>query len=291
MTTASFTCAQARAWLPDYVAGRLGLTELALIEMHLGRCATCRQASQDLAAQADPLPPRIRHRRWPLRRLIVPVTSTVTRALTGIAPSRPPSLKSLRTGISAIQTRTSALRGTSSVVRAYAPTVPGWLSSLRWPHWRPSLHSAMESLVRIGTVLVAIAMIGGVWWLPGRDGSRAMVPGPSAPASAPGPPVTPQVTTVEPSPAPEIAIPAPVARPRPRSSPPTQSADRQRAPTPPPESAVPAPEWIPAGGARAPTQGDRVQPTPTSPDADAAVDWLLRRDGRGAGSRGRAETP
>lgn len=309
MSTSSFTCTHATAWLPDYVAGRLGLTELALVEMHLAQCPACRRASQELAAESDPSPPRIRHRRWRPGRLIVPAASTVTRAIGGIVASRPRSPESLPVEVSSLQREPPSRQGASSrrrqmdllrhaasTLRARVPSVPSVPSLRRWPHGRPTLRpspSSMESLVRIGTALVALALVGGVWWLPAGDGSLASAPIPPAPASAPAEPAPPMVTTAEPVAAPEVAVPAPVVPPRPRSSTPAQSADRPRAPSPPPESAVPPPEWIPPGGTRsdAPTQGDQVQPAPSSPDPAAAVDWLLRGTGRGAASRGRAETP
>ena len=317
MATGPFTCTHATAWLPDYVAGRLGLTELALIEMHLTQCPACRRASQELAAEADPSPPRIRHRRWRPGRLIVPAASTVTRAIGGIVAGRPRSPESLpvevpslrreppsRQGASSRRRQMDLLRHAASTLRARVPSVPSVPSLRRWPHGRPTLRpspSSTGSLVRIGTALIALALVGGVWWLPAGDGSLASAPVPPAPASAPAEPAPPMATTAEPVAAPEVAGPAPVVppRPRPRSSTPAQSADRSRAPSPPPESAVPPPEWIPPGGTRsdapretrAPTQGDQVQPAPSSPDPAAAVDWLLRGDGRGSARRGRAETP
>lgn len=304
MATASFTCAHVTGWLPDYVAGRLGLTELALIEMHLAQCATCRQALQELASGADRTPPRIRHRRWRPGRLIVPAASTVTRAIAGVVATRPRLPGSLRTAVPAIwrgapslQSAASRMQLTASTVRAYAPSMPSARSWLRRPRWRRALQPSpggMESLVRIGSALVALILVGGVWWLPAPDGLPA-------PVSAPAPQTAPMVTTAEPDTAPEVATPAPVVPlpPRPPSSRPAPTPDRRPAPAPAPDSAIPPPEWIPAGrprpdapsGARAPTQGDQVQPAPSSPDPAAAVDWLLRGDGRGPRSPGRAETP
>ena len=324
MATASFTCAHVTGWLPDYVAGRLGLTELALIEMHLAQCATCRQALQGLASGADRTPPRIRHRRWRPGRLIGPAASTVTRAIAGVVASRPRFPGSLRTAVPAIrrgapslQSDTSLLQLTTSTVRADAPSVPSVPFWLQRPPWRLPLEpppGAMESLVRIGSTLVALALVGGVWWLPAPGGLLAPVPGlpapggllapvpgPPAPASVPAPLTAPMVTTAAPAVGPEVATPAPLVSPPPRApSPrPTQSPDRRPAPSPAPDSAIPPPEWLPAGrprpdaptGARAPTPEDPVQPAPSSPDPAAAVDWLLRGDGRGTRSPGRAETP
>ena len=311
MATASFTCAHVTGWLPDYVAGRLGLTELALIEMHLAQCATCRQALQGLASGADRTPPRIRHRRWRPGRLIGPAASTVTRAIAGVVASRPRFPGSLRTAVPAIrrgapslQSDTSLLQITASTVRADAPSVPSVPCWPQRPPWRPRLEpspGAMESLVRIGSTLVALALIAGVWWLPPPDGLLAPVPGPPAPASVPAPLTAPMVTTAEPAVGPEVATPAPLVSPPPRApSPrPTQSPDRRPAPSPAPDSAIPPPEWLSAGrprpdaptGARAPTPEDQVQPAPSSPDPAAAVDRLLRGDGRGTRSPGRAETP
>jgi hypothetical protein len=311
MATESFTCAHVTGWLPDYVAGRLGLTELALIEMHLAQCATCRQALQGLASGADRTPPRIRHRRWRPGRLIVPAASTVARAIAGVVASRPRFPGSLRTAVPAIrrgapslQSDTSMLQLTASTVRADAPSVPSVPFWLQRPPWRLPLEpspGAMESLVRIGSTLVALALVGGVWWLPAPNGLLAPVPGPPAPASVPAPLTAPMVTTAEPAVGPEVATPAPLVSPPPRApSPrPTQSPDRRPAPSPAPDSAIPPPEWIPAGrprpdaptGARAPTPEAQVQPAPSSPDTAAAVDWLLRGDGRGTRSPGRAETP
>lgn len=304
MATASSTCAHVTGWLPDYVAGRLGLTELALIEMHLAQCATCRQALQELASGADRTPPRIRHRRWRPGRLIVPAASTVTRAIAGVVATRPRLPGSLRTAVPAIwrgapslQSAASRMQLTASTVRAYAPSMPSARSWLPRPRWRQALQPSpggMESLVRIGSALVALILVGGVWWLPAPDGLPA-------PVSAPAPQTAPMVTTAEPDTTPEVATPAPVVPlpPRPPSSRPAPTPDRRPAPAPAPDSAIPPPEWIPAGrprpdapsGARAPTQGDQVQPAPSSPDPAAAVDWLLRGDGRGPRSPGRAETP
>ena len=202
MATASFTCAHVTGWLPDYVAGRLGLTELALIEMHLAQCATCRQALQGLAAGADRTPPRIRHRRWRPGRLTGPAASTVTRAIAGVVASRPRFPGSLRTAVPAIrrgapslQSDTSLLQLTTSTVRADAPSVPSVPFWLQRPPWRLPLEpppGAMESLVRIGSTLVALALVGGVWWLPAPGGLLAPVPGLPAPggllAPVPGPP-------------------------------------------------------------------------------------------------------
>lgn len=311
MATASSTCAHVTGWLPDYVAGRLGLTELALIEMHLAQCAPCRLALQELASGADRTPPRIRHRRWRPGRLIVPAASTVTRAIAGVVATRPRLPGSLRTAVPAIwrgapslQSAASRMQLTASTVRAYAPSMPSARSWLPRPRWRQALQPSpggMESLVRIGSALVALTLVGGVWWLPAPDGLPAPVPMPPAPVSAPAPQTAPMVTTAEPDTTPEVATPAPVVPlpPRPPSSRPAPTPDRRPAPAPAPDSAIPPPEWIPAGrprpdapsGARAPTQGDQVQPAPSSPDPAAAVDWLLRGDGRGPRSPGRAETP
>ena len=299
MSKASLTCRYALAWLPDYVTGRLGLTELALIETHLAQCASCRQTSQALGAGADRSPPRIRHRRWRPGRLIVPAASNVTRAIARIVASRPRSTDSRPAEIASLPSETPSRQGASSWLRLMAP-LRHTASSLR--RFVPSVPSApVESLVRIGTVLVALALVGGVWWLPTRDGSRAPVPIAPTPAKAPAPPAPPMVTTAEPVTAPEVARPAPVVPPHPRSSRSAQSAERRRAPSPSPapESVVPPPEWTLPGGARsdspramrAPTPRDQVQPAPSAPDPAAVVDWLLRGDGRGAASRGRAETP
>ena len=196
MATASFTCAHVTGWLPDYVAGRLGLTELALIEMHLAQCATCRQALQGLASGADRTPPRIRHRRWRPGRLIGPAASTVTRAIAGVVASRPRFPGSLRTAVPAIrrgapslQSDTSLLQLTTSTVRADAPSVPSVPFWLQRPPWRLPLEpppGAMESLVRIGSTLVALALVGGVWWLPAPGGLLAPVPGLPAPGRPAG---------------------------------------------------------------------------------------------------------
>jgi hypothetical protein len=242
---------------------------------------------------------------------MVPAASTVARAIAGVVASRPRFPGSLRTAVPAIrrgapslQSGTSMLPLRASVVRADAPSVPSVPFWLQRPPWRPPLEpspGAMESLVRIGSTLVALALVGGVWWLPAPDGLLAPVPGPPAPASVPAPLTAPMVTTAEPAVGPEVATPAPLVSPPPRApSPrPTQSPDRRPAPSPAPDSAIPPPEWIPAGrprpdvptGARAPTPEDPVQPAPSSPDPAAAVDWLLRGDGRGTRSPGRAETP
>jgi hypothetical protein len=299
---ASFTCAQATGWFPEYVAGRLGLTELALIEGHLAQCASCRQALQALASETDqPPPPRIRHRRWRPGRLIGPVASTATRAIAGIVTSRPRSsgsvrgaLSVIRIGAPSLQSAASMLRHTASTVGAYAPSVPSVPSWLRRPHWRQSLQrspSAMDSLVRIGSMLVALALIGGVWWLPPPDGSLAPVPLPQAPASSPVTQPPPMVTPAEPGVSTEVAPPNPVTRARPPSPRPARPSDTRRAPSRAPDSAIPSPERIPEGRSRPDSASGEVQPAPSSPDPAAAVDWLLRGEGRGTRSRSRADTP
>jgi hypothetical protein len=288
MARASFTCAHATGWFAEYVAGRLGLTELALVEMHLAQCASCRQALQELASEtAQPPPPRIRHRRWRPGRLIAPAAATAARAIARVVASRPRSSGSVRTALAAIRI------GAPSV-----PSVPSWL---RRPHWRPSLHhppGALNSLVRIGSLLVALSLVGGIWWLPAPDGSVAPMPLPRAPASAGAPQPAPTVTTTQAGVSTEVAPPAPLVPARPPSSSRTQLPDKRGAPSPAPASVIPPPEWNPEGkarpdsstGSRAPTP-EEVQPAPSSPDPAAAVDWLLRGDGRGTRSRSRAETP
>ena len=57
MKLATLQCANVRAWFSAYVGGRLGLTEWALVEVHLAQCAECQRELRRLRESGKPRRP------------------------------------------------------------------------------------------------------------------------------------------------------------------------------------------------------------------------------------------
>jgi len=308
MEPSATTCPEVRGWLSAHVAGRLGVTEWALLEVHLAQCMACRRELQQL--QESKSPPR--QSLLGFRPTVALTHAGIrhgTRGLTWLELSLAMSSRWARhIGVKWIASiRRLARVPMAASCRWFLPRmggVIGWVglgptAYRRLPLWRPRTAigwrstrrtDVMTDLVRVGTGFVILALVGTLVCLSPPD---------LPPQSAPG--VSPPNTTVIPTATPPVEHDAPVRR-RPSEAIQPNTGGRTTSPGPPKKPAeIPLPVRIPAAGpSSSPPASPEDSPSnnqdaamsqKASSEPAAALDWLLKDERRNQRSLGRSGSP
>jgi hypothetical protein len=293
------TCSEIRGWVSAHVAGGLGVTEWALLEVHLAQCVACRQELQQL--QESKNPPR------QIMQSLFGCRPAVPLAHAGIRPGARSGVWLARSSRWARHLGAGCIAGVRSLPRV-AVAVPiswflrrvgdviGWVGlglrayrSVRL--WRPrtaiglrspSRTDVMTTLVRVGTGFVALALMGTFMCFRPLARPAHDIPVVSSPSTTAIPAAAPPVDLLVP------ALDVPI-RPRPVGGIRSSTGVRTTSPgQPKKQDEIPLPVRIPAGGASSsppapdnpPTNQGAAIPQKGSSEQDAAIDWLLKDERR-----------
>ena len=320
MKLATLQCANVRAWFSAYVAGRLGLTEWALVEVHLAKCAECQRELRRLRESGKPRRPvawvdMVRARTSHATMAASDRFRTHARRLTGLArvlatplrwmrsartewrASRPTQHRSLlaRFPWSVGTAVEGNVRTAGRIVMTVCRRARSW-PQRAGPVWssRRSPTDLATLILRIGAGFMSVVLVATLWGLRAPDR-----PTQSAQPTTTAVPVARQADESLSPPGQDVPIQSetvPIRRPNIRRA--------TGSPAPPrPQTEIPMPVRIPAPSDSPRTAGfpredsghgnsDEVT-SEKAPDRDPAsvIDWLLRNEQRGATKRGRNENP